>query len=168
MMTQIIRYLRIDTRTQLLAEQLWNLAEGPSSQIIAEFYRRTRQSHPGVLLDEHTVSRLMIKQREHWHSLFNSRVDQAYLRRATKVGIMHHEVGLDPKWYVAGYALMKAGLAEQLLFDASIPLRSNQLSSSRPNNIWPSTWRLLSQAIPTGSSTSCFGAELPAIFRNQI
>ncbi|SFP55447.1 hypothetical protein SAMN05216330_108115 [Bradyrhizobium sp. Ghvi] len=72
MMTQIIRYLGIDTRTQLLAEQLWNLVDAPSGQIIAEFYRRTRQSHPGVLLDEHTIGRLMIKQREHWHSLFNS------------------------------------------------------------------------------------------------
>jgi|AraplaMF_Cvi_mMS_1032046.scaffolds.fasta_scaffold00243_5 hypothetical protein len=122
MMAQITRYLGIDTRTQLLAGRLWNLLDEPSGLVIAEFYRRTRHSHPGVLLDERTVNRLMIKQKEHWHSLFNSGFDQAYLRRATKVGIMHHELGLDPKWYIAGYALMKAQLAEQLLFDASIPL----------------------------------------------
>ncbi|MDA9410503.1 protoglobin domain-containing protein [Bradyrhizobium sp. CCBAU 45384] len=121
MMTQIIRYLGIDTRTQLLAERLWGLLDESSDLVIADFYRRTRRSHVGFLLDERSIKRLMVKQKEHWHSLFNSGFDQAYLRGATKVGIMHRELGLDPRWYVAGYALMKSRFTEQLLFDASIP-----------------------------------------------
>jgi hypothetical protein len=122
MMTQIIRYLGIDTRTQLLAERLWSLLDKPSDLVIADFYRHTQHSQVGLLLDERSIKRLMIKQREHWHSLFNSRFDQAYLRRATKIGILHHELGLDPKWYIAGYALMKSRFTEQLLLDVSIPL----------------------------------------------
>ena len=122
MMTQIIRYLGIDTRTQLLAERLWEFLDEPSGQVIANFYRDTRQSEAGVLLGEQSLERFVLQQKEHWHSLFKSGFDEAYLRRASLIGIRHHELGLDPKWYIAGYALMKARFAEQLLLDPSMPL----------------------------------------------
>ncbi|MBW7961394.1 hypothetical protein [Bradyrhizobium sp. BR 10261] len=34
-MTQIIRYLAIDTRTRILAERLWGLLDEPSDLVIA-------------------------------------------------------------------------------------------------------------------------------------
>jgi hypothetical protein len=121
-MEEIARYLGIDTRTQLLAERLWHLLEEPSDEIIDSFYRDTRQSAAGLLLDEPTIVRLKIKQKEHWRSLFNSEFDEQYQRSVAMIGIKHHEMGLDPKWYIAGYALMKARFAEKLL-EAPVPLR---------------------------------------------
>ena len=121
-MQDIVRYLGIDTRSQMLAERLWDFLDGPSSEIIDAFYRDTRQSAAGILLDEQMIERLMSKQREHWRSLFSSGFDESYLRRASMIGIKHHDVGLDPKWYIAGYALMKARFIEQLLLQTTVPL----------------------------------------------
>jgi len=121
-MQEIVRYLGIDTRAQLLAERLWHFLEDPSSEILRAFYQDTRQSPAGRLLDDQIIEGLIIKQKEHWRSLFNSGFDEAYLRRATLIGIRHHEVGLDSKWYIAAYALMKARFAEHLILHTALPL----------------------------------------------
>lgn len=121
-MEEIVRYLGIDTRTQLLAERVWQLLEEPSGEIVDSFYRNTRRSAVGATLDEPTIERLKTKQIEHWRSLFNSGFDAAYRRRVNLVGSQHYEIGLDPKWHIAAYALMKAGFAEQLLLHTAVSL----------------------------------------------
>jgi len=63
-MKEMVRYLGIDTLTQLLAEQLWCFLEGPSREIIASFYRDTRESAVSLLFDERAISRLRERQRE--------------------------------------------------------------------------------------------------------
>ena len=114
-MKDIVRYLGIDTRTQLLGERLWGVLEEPSGEIIAAFYRDTRQSAVGMLFDELTIGRLQDRQKEHWRVLFTSQFDEQYQRSATLIAIKHHELGLDPKWYIAGYALIKLRFTERLL-----------------------------------------------------
>ncbi|MDH6260430.1 protoglobin domain-containing protein [Bradyrhizobium sp. BR13661] len=121
-MRDIVRYLGIDTRAQLLAERLWQYLDEPSSGIIAAFLRHTRQSAVGGLLDDPIIERLMAEQKEHWCSLFNSGFDEAYQRRATLIGIRHRELGLDSKWYIAAHASIKARFAEELLLRTKFPL----------------------------------------------
>lgn len=119
-MQDLVRYLGIDLQTQSLARQLWRFLDEPSTEIIASFYRDTRQSGAGLLLGEPAIERLKIKQKEHWRALFNSGFDESYQRSVTMVGIKHYEIGLDPKWYIAGYALIKSRFAEKVL-EAPIP-----------------------------------------------
>lgn len=121
-MQELILYLGIDTQARLLAKRLWHFLDEPSTEIIASFYRDTRQSGVSLLLDEQTIARLQIKQRDHWRALFNSDFDASYERSVTMIGIKHHEIGLDPKWYIAGYAIMKSRFAEQVL-QAPLPKR---------------------------------------------
>jgi hypothetical protein len=124
-MKDIVRYLGIDKRTQLLAECLWHLLEEPSGEIIAAFYRDSRQSAVGMLFDEPTISRLQSRQKEHWCALFKSHFNESYQRSATLIAIKHRELGLEPKWYVAGYALIKVGFIEVLL-KAELPPGTKQ------------------------------------------
>lgn len=113
-MQDLILYLGIDDRARRLAQCLWELLDEPSTEIIASFYQDTRQSAAGLLLDEQTIERLKFKQKEHWRSLFNSGFDEGYQRSVTMIGIKHHEIGLDPKWYIAGYVLIKSRFAEKV------------------------------------------------------
>ena len=39
------------------------------------------------------------------------------------IGIKHHEIGLDSKWYIAGYAIIKAAFAEKIM-EAPLPLKA--------------------------------------------
>ena len=121
-MQELLRYLGIDARDRLLARRLWNYIDEPSTEIIASFYRNTRQSAVGVMLDAAAIERLKVKQKEHWRALFISDFDERYQRSVTMIGIKHHEIGLDPKWYIAGYAIIKNAFAERIL-DAPLPPR---------------------------------------------
>ena len=119
-MDDLLRYLGIDARARLLAQRLWQYIEGSSGEIFTSFYDSIHQQIPGLTLDEPTIERLKVKQREHWRALFNSDFDEHYKRSATMIGIKHHEIGLDLKWYVAGYAIIKAGIIERIL-EAPLP-----------------------------------------------
>jgi hypothetical protein len=122
-MDELIRYLGIDTRAELLAERLWYLLEESVEQIIDGFYNNTRNSSAGLMLDEATIERLKVRQKQHWQSLFSSAFDEKYFRSVSMIGIKHHEIGLDPKWYIAGYAVVKAAFAQKIL-EAPLPLRA--------------------------------------------
>jgi methyl-accepting chemotaxis protein len=44
------------------------------------------------------------KQLQHWRELFSRPVDEAYVVRAERIGTIHARIGLDPTWYISGYA----------------------------------------------------------------
>jgi methyl-accepting chemotaxis protein len=44
------------------------------------------------------------KQLQHWIGLFSGRVDQRYVSRAENIGHVHARIGLEPTWYIGGYA----------------------------------------------------------------
>ena len=122
-MQELIRYIGIDTRTEILAERLWYLLEGFVDEIVAHFYSSTRQSSAGLMLDYPTIERLKVRQKQHWQSLFSSAFDEHYVRSVSMIGIKHYEIGLDAKWYIAGYAIIKAAFAEKIM-EAPLPLKA--------------------------------------------
>ncbi|WP_374530978.1 methyl-accepting chemotaxis protein [Novosphingobium sp.] len=44
------------------------------------------------------------KQIEHWTCLFSQEPDEAYRDKAEQIGLVHARIGLEPKWYIGGYA----------------------------------------------------------------
>lgn len=122
-MQELMRYLGIDKRTELLAERLWYLLEDWIDEIISGFYGSTRHSSAAQLLDDATIARLKVRQKEHWQTLFLSAFDEHYARSVSMIGVKHHEIGLDPKWYIAGYAIIKAAFAEKIM-EAPLPMKA--------------------------------------------
>ncbi len=45
-------------------------------------------------------------QFDHWLSLFSEGFNEQYHERAVRIGNVHARVGLEPKWYIAGYAVV--------------------------------------------------------------
>ena len=120
-MDKLIRFLDIDPTAQLHAAAIWLLIEHQLDHTIETFYADMRQSDAALALSERTVQRLKITQREHWRALFESRLDLQYFNSASLVGIRHSQIGLDPKWYIAGYARIKSDFARVIL-NAELPL----------------------------------------------
>lgn len=47
------------------------------------------------------------KQYEHWWNLItNGQRDEGYITQAVEIGRLHSRIGLQPRWYIAGYALV--------------------------------------------------------------
>lgn len=120
-MDGLIRFLNIDADARRDAEAIWPLIECGVSDIIGKFYADVMRSDIDVPLSEQTIDHLKIRQKEHWRALFESRFDEAYFNSASLIGIKHCEMGVDPKWYIAGYAKIKSDFSNTLL-NASLPL----------------------------------------------
>lgn len=120
-MDKLIRFLDIDPTAQLHAAAIWLLIEHRVDHTIETFYADIRESDTALALSNQTVQRLKVTQREHWRTLFESKLDLQYFNRASLVGIRHSQIGLDPKWYIAGYARIKSDFARVIL-NAELPL----------------------------------------------
>ena len=106
-MERMLRFLAIDQQSRRDAVQIWRLIEPRADGIIENFYAEVLRSELDLSLNAKTIDRLKPKQKEHWKTLFESRFDQEYFNNASLIGIRHREIGLDAKWYVAGYMKIK-------------------------------------------------------------
>lgn len=54
-------------------------------------------------------------QKNHWITLFDQGFTESYLKRATTIGRVHAEIGLDPRWYIGGYSIILDQLIHRLV-----------------------------------------------------
>ncbi|WP_315773121.1 MULTISPECIES: globin-coupled sensor protein [unclassified Bradyrhizobium] len=53
-------------------------------------------------------------QHDHWMSLATAKFDDAYVKSVTRIGMAHNRMGLEPRWYIAGYSLIVTGLQKAI------------------------------------------------------
>ncbi|MFO1190457.1 MAG: globin-coupled sensor protein [Alphaproteobacteria bacterium] len=51
------------------------------------------------------IDRARSAQALHWLGLFEGRFDSDYVERVQRIGKTHERIGLEPRWYIGGYAL---------------------------------------------------------------
>ena len=52
------------------------------------------------------MKHVQARQIAHWSTITEGDFDQKYLEAVTKVGEIHARIGLEPRWYIGGYALI--------------------------------------------------------------
>lgn len=62
-------------------------------------------------------------QGRHWQTIAEGRLDAAYYDSAQRIGEVHARIGLEPRWYVGGYALVAQGLIEEVITHARFASR---------------------------------------------
>ena len=55
------------------------------------------------------------KQLEHWAYLFSHETDDAYREKAEKIGHVHARIGLEPTWYIGGYAMVLEDVLSRMI-----------------------------------------------------
>jgi methyl-accepting chemotaxis protein len=45
-------------------------------------------------------------QGDHWIKLFSASFDEEYVSSVRRIGLMHSRIGLEPRWYIAGYSFV--------------------------------------------------------------
>jgi hypothetical protein len=114
-METMLRFLAIDLESHRYAAQIWSLIEHRAADIIENFYTDVLRSNLDLPLTARTIDHLKEKQKQHWKKLFESRFDREYFNNASLIGIKHYEIGLDAKWYVAGYMRIKKDFSTEIL-----------------------------------------------------
>jgi methyl-accepting chemotaxis protein len=89
-------------------------AMGPA---LDRFYAKITQD-PSVnhfFANRDLVQHARSRQIGHWDRIADGRFDSSYLDAVTKVGEVHARIGLEPRWYIAGYAFIIDRVVETLL-----------------------------------------------------
>jgi methyl-accepting chemotaxis protein len=55
------------------------------------------------------------RQMEHWGRVASASFDEAYVSGVTSVGMAHARIGLEPRWYIGGYALLLEGIISHVV-----------------------------------------------------
>jgi methyl-accepting chemotaxis protein len=83
---------------------------GPALDIFYEKVRKAPQTRR-LFNDERHIAHAKGRQEQHWEVIATAEFGVDYARRVKAIGQTHARLGLEPRWYIGGYAVV----AEQLV-----------------------------------------------------
>jgi methyl-accepting chemotaxis protein len=105
----------IDAEDIRTLKGVWREIEGRLPGYLNGFYVHVRQEPALDTLIGERETQLKSAQIGHWRSLFLNGFDQAYFDNALRIGGTHHRIGLEPKWYIAGYSYLFNEIVDHLI-----------------------------------------------------
>lgn len=91
-------------------------------EVVEQFYGLLL-SHPETkrfFPDDATVRRVKRLQREYFLGLFAGRCDLDYVENRLRVGAVHEQIGMSPRWYIGAYRNYLAELVHRLTRDLPV------------------------------------------------
>jgi len=116
-LTERLDFMKMDTATEDAIRRVKPTIMGRLPGALDSFYQQvqafpqTRAFFPNQTL----LSSAKSRQLGHWDVIASGRFDQSYLRAVTVVGQTHARIGLEPRWYIGGYALVLEALLGAVL-----------------------------------------------------
>jgi len=107
-----LSFLEIDDATRLALKEFMPILEEIVPGILEGFYAHLskRQQLAGMFgsggQQKSVMAHAAEAQANHWRNLFSGRFDDGYAASVRKIGLTHSRLGLDPRWYIGGYAFM--------------------------------------------------------------
>lgn len=95
--------------------------------MVEDFYAKVRSHEISPYVSDAAISRLKVRQKEHWAALFNGKFDADYINSVRKIGIKHRDIALNPMWYVAGYMTLKIAFTNVIVNTAIPPITKGRL-----------------------------------------
>jgi methyl-accepting chemotaxis protein len=71
--------------------------------------------------DELQLKHAKKAQNDHWQSILNGKLDEDYVKRVERIGLVHAHIGLEPRWYIGGYSIVLEYLIKSLMSQLLIP-----------------------------------------------
>ena len=81
------------------------------------FYAQVRAFPETIALfrSEEQLGAAKTRQASHWAGIAKGQFDRDYVAAVTRVGQVHARIGLEPRWYIGGYALLLSQLIGKVL-----------------------------------------------------
>lgn len=116
---QRLEFINFDARTQAALRELKPLigkAIGPALEAFYEKLRKTPEKRR-FFRDEAHMSGAKSRQEQHWEIISGADFGETYVRAVKAIGQTHARLGLEPRWYIGGYALVTERLVHALVKD---------------------------------------------------
>lgn len=99
------QYLQLEDQDVSLLQELNRRLTNKDKSYIVDFYSHLLnfKEIQSLIKDESTLERLRKSQDIYFNELTSGRYDLEYVLKRIKVGYIHQQVGLEPKWYLGAY-----------------------------------------------------------------
>ena len=104
--------MRIDRKTGDALREFWPVVQKALPQVLEGFYLHLGSEPNLARLVGNQSGRLKTAQGTHWARLFNGNFDEEYIQGVRTIGLMHNKIGLEPRWYIGGYAFVLSRLTD--------------------------------------------------------
>ena len=86
---------------------------------LAGFYGKVRKTPEtsAFFADERQIDQASVRQQNHWRAIAKAEFGDDYGRAVKTVGQVHARIGLEPRWYIGGYALVADHLMRAVVKD---------------------------------------------------
>lgn len=114
-----LSFIKMDEQARSRLAKAQPVIEGALSQSLDSFYDQVR-AYPAVarfFKDEQMISGAKGGQSRHWSQISSGRFDSTYTDSVQRIGATHARIGLEPRWYIGGYALVLDGLVKAVVAD---------------------------------------------------
>jgi hypothetical protein len=101
-----LAFLRIDAGTRATLTEFLPTLQRELPNLLSGLYQHIQQwpRLAGLFRNQAAMDGAKKAQGEHWVRLFSGRFDEAYVASVRRVGLVHSRIGLEPQWYIGGYA----------------------------------------------------------------
>jgi methyl-accepting chemotaxis protein len=100
--------------------EVWTIIEPHLQRILTDFYDHVRGEPNLARLIGNRSSELAAAQSRHWARVFSGKFDADYARSVRAIGLAHHRIGLEPRWYIAAYQYVLGELTALLIARAGL------------------------------------------------
>ena len=69
----------------------------------------------GFFADKTHMGHAKKRQQDHWANIAGGTFDESYVDGVTAVGRTHARIGLEPRWYIGGYAIVMSELVKGIM-----------------------------------------------------
>jgi methyl-accepting chemotaxis protein len=98
-----LRYASVNEATSRRLRSFWRIARFSLPGILTAFYEHIESEPALAKMTSGIKDRLKKSQTTHWENLFCGKFDQSYVQGVYRVGLAHKRIGMEPRWYIAGY-----------------------------------------------------------------
>ncbi|MUO79719.1 globin-coupled sensor protein [Agrobacterium vitis] len=108
-----------DDARRALAEAAPIISEAVAAALDAFYVKATRHPVTSALFsDPAHVTHAKSRQQAHWETIASGQYSSDYVEAVSAVGRTHARLGLEPRWYIGGYALILDGIVRSLITEA--------------------------------------------------
>ncbi|RFC62594.1 globin-coupled sensor protein [Fulvimarina endophytica] len=107
----------IDDRTLDALKTIHPVIEASLDGALDHFYRVVSQhgAMKAFFSSDQQLQGARSKQRGHWEALAEGKIDEAHAARTVRIGHAHVRIGLEPKYFVAGYGSLLGKLVHDVV-----------------------------------------------------
>jgi methyl-accepting chemotaxis protein len=101
-----LTFIGIDDGVRQELRSVWQDIQSLLPGILERFYEHMHRQPQLSKLIGTQQSRLVSAQLQHWGRLFSGSFDASYVEGIHRIGLIHNKIGLEPRWYIGGYAFI--------------------------------------------------------------